>query len=67
MEYTGPPREGADRGPSNEEGLSAKNFVGGSLQSLSPPALISVLIVVAGRSYFGVPVPAKRANGLSEL
>ena len=31
VEYAGPPRDdGADQGPSNEEGLSARNFLGGS-------------------------------------
>ena len=43
MEYIGRPRGEEDRGPSNEEGLLTSDILGGGLESLSPPALVSEL------------------------
>ena len=43
MEYPGPPRDGADRSSSDQDGLQASNISECSLKSLSPPALLSEL------------------------
>ena len=44
MKYTGRPHGGEGRGPSDDDGLLASDILGGGLESLSPPALVSELI-----------------------
>ena len=43
MKYIGHPHGGEGRGPSDDDGLLASDILGGGLESLSPPALVSEL------------------------
>ena len=43
MKYIGRPHGGEGRGPSDDDGLLASDILGGGLESLSPPALVSEL------------------------